>query len=58
MRQRKTELDIDFIGGQGPLTKSEALAISEFIKAKKAKRALLKKQPSKTRTSRNTKKAE
>ncbi|MEI9911424.1 MAG: hypothetical protein WDO71_18270 [Bacteroidota bacterium] len=55
MRQSKTELDVDFIGGQGPLTKSEALAISKFIKANKAKRALLEKRRLKKRTSRRAK---
>lgn len=55
MRQSKTELDVDFIGGQRPLTKSEELAISEFIKADKAKRALLEKRRLKKRTSRRTK---
>ena len=32
------ELDVDFIGGQGPMTKEEELAISAFIKADKEKR--------------------
>ena len=35
MKSKSTELDVDFIGGQGPLTKSEEQAISEFIKAQK-----------------------
>ncbi len=35
MKKKSTELDVDFIGGQGPLTKSEEQAISEFIKAQK-----------------------
>ncbi len=34
-KKKSTELDVDFIGGQGPLTKSEEQAISEFIKAQK-----------------------
>ena len=37
MRQHKIELDVDFIGGQEPLTKEEEKAISEFIKANKVK---------------------
>jgi hypothetical protein len=37
MKQNKNELDVDFIGGQGPLTKEEAEAISKFIKASKKK---------------------
>ena len=35
MKQNKNELDVDFIGGLGPLTKAEEKAISEFIKAEK-----------------------
>ncbi len=33
-------LDVDFVVDPRPLTKKEELAISEFIKADKAKRAL------------------
>jgi len=47
------ELDVDFIGGQGPLTKDEELAISEFIKAQKLLRS--KKQPTKTKPKGRTK---
>ncbi len=35
MKQNKNELDVDFIGGSGPLTKEEEKIISEFIKASK-----------------------
>jgi hypothetical protein len=35
MKNKSKELDVDFIGGQGPMTQDEALAISEFIKAQK-----------------------
>lgn len=35
MKQHKDELDVDFIGGVGPLTKEEEKVISEFIKASK-----------------------
>jgi len=45
----KEPLDIDFVVDPRPLTKKEQLAISEFIKADKAKRALLKKRSSKKR---------
>lgn len=39
MKNRKTELDVDFIGEQGrTLTAEEQQAISDFIKADKAKR--------------------
>ncbi len=32
MKARKNELDVDFIGGVGPLTKDEEKRISEVIK--------------------------
>ena len=44
MKSKRIELDVDFIGGQGPLTKDEALAISQFIKAQKALREKKKKR--------------
>ena len=47
-RINSKELDVDFIGGQGPLTKSEEKAISEFIKSRKLLQA--KKQRNKVRT--------
>ncbi len=53
MKNKSTELDVDFIGGQGPLTKSEEQAISEFIKSKKLLR--IKKQVRKTKTTARTK---
>ncbi len=37
MRTRKNELDVDFIGGTGPLTKEEEKRISDFIVRHKAK---------------------
>lgn len=49
MKTRKNELDVDFIGGAGPLTKEEEKRISEVIKALKAKR-LTKQRPTKRRT--------
>ncbi|MCW3107809.1 MAG: hypothetical protein JWQ09_2315 [Segetibacter sp.] len=45
----KEPLDVDFVVDPRPLTKKEQLAISEFIKADKAKRALLEKKPTKPR---------
>lgn len=48
MKNKTTELDVDFIGGQGPLTKSEEQAISEFIKAQKLLK--VKKQARKKKT--------
>ena len=38
MKQIKNELDVDFIGGMGPLTKQEEKMISEFIKASKERK--------------------
>ena len=52
-KKKQKELDVDFIGGQGPLTKNEELAISEFIKAQKL--LISKKQASKTKTKGRTK---
>jgi hypothetical protein len=46
----KEPLDVDFVVDPRPLTKKEQLAISEFIKADKAKRALLEKRPTKPKT--------
>ena len=37
MKQIKKELDVDFIGGTGPLTKEEEKRISDIIKSHKAK---------------------
>ena len=40
MKNKKTELDVDFIGGQGPLyelTQEELLEISNYIRAHKAR---------------------
>ena len=39
MKRKLIELDVDFIGGQDPMTKEEEKAISEFIKADKLKLA-------------------
>ena len=35
MRRNLAELDVDFIGGQDPMTKEEEKAISEYIKSYK-----------------------
>ncbi len=37
MKKIKVELDVDFIGGVGPLTKEEEKLISDFINARKQK---------------------
>lgn len=41
MKTKKIELDVDFIGGQEPLTKEEEKALSEFF----SKRRLTAKKP-------------
>jgi hypothetical protein len=51
----KEPLEVDFIVDSRPLTKNEQLAISEFIKADKEKRALLEKSQIKTLPSRRLK---
>jgi hypothetical protein len=35
MKTRKTELDVDFIGGQEPMTIAEEKALSEYFKKQK-----------------------
>jgi hypothetical protein len=35
MKRKSTELDVDFIGGQDPMTNEEEKAISEYIKTNK-----------------------
>jgi len=35
MKRKTTELDVDFIGGEDPMTNAEEKAVSEFIKARK-----------------------
>lgn len=48
MKTRKKELDVDFIGGSGSLTKEEENRISDIIKSRKAKQKLTA-QKSKTK---------
>jgi hypothetical protein len=50
MRTRKKELDVDFIGGVGPLTKEEEKRISEVIKKLKAKQSSTRKPTRKLTT--------
>ncbi|MBI5856047.1 MAG: hypothetical protein HZB42_00210 [Sphingobacteriales bacterium] len=38
-KNKSKELDVDFIGGQGPLTKEEEKQISEYIRRQKLLRA-------------------
>ena len=49
---RKNELDVDFIGGEGPLTKEEEKAISDYISAQKAKETKTHAAPKKRATKR------
>jgi hypothetical protein len=35
MKHKSKELDVDFIGGQDPMTNEEEKAIGEFLKARK-----------------------
>lgn len=53
MKNKSTVLNVDFIGGQGPLTKGEEQAISKYIKAQKLLKS--KKEVRKTKTTVNTK---
>lgn len=41
------ELDVDIIGGHGPLTKEEQKIISDFIKARKSKKTTSSKRTTK-----------
>ena len=52
----KEPLDIDFLVDPRPLTKTEQLAISAFIKADKEKRASLEKRRTKKNALKKTKK--
>ena len=54
MKRKSAELDVDFIGGQSPMTKEEEKAISEFIKDQKllrAKKEIRSKKPTRRRKS-------
>jgi hypothetical protein len=53
MKNKSTVLNVDFIGGQGPLTKSEEQAISKYIKVQKLLKS--KKLIRKTKTTVKTK---
>ena len=53
MKHKLKELNVDFIGGENPMTKEEEKAISEFIKAQKLLGA--KKQIRNNKTSQRSK---
>ena len=38
MKNRKNELDVDFIGGEGPLTEQEKKALNDYFNSKKTKK--------------------
>lgn len=40
MKSRKKELDVDFIGGQEPLTDSEQKALSEYFSSRKGSKTV------------------
>jgi hypothetical protein len=42
MKNAGKELDVDYIGGLGPLTKEDEKAISDFLQARKHKKAKAK----------------
>jgi hypothetical protein len=52
MQKKNTisELDVDFIGGMGPLTKEDEKAISDFIQARKKKQTNKKIRSIRTKT--------
>ena len=52
MKKRK-ELDVDFIGGQEPLTKEEERALSEFFRQKKDNTS--KRSPNRMKSTKSTK---
>ena len=52
MKNRRKEVDVDFIGGQQqPITKEEESAISAFIRKQKEKRRLQAIRATKTKAS-------
>lgn len=38
MKSKSKELDVDFIGGQGPLTQEEEKQISEYLNSQKLRK--------------------
>ncbi len=58
MKRNDTELDVDFIGGQGSLTEEEEKLISEYIKANKAENLKLETDRKRRITNKTVKKTE
>lgn len=48
MKKIKIELDVDFIGGLGPLTEEEKAAISDYLKAHRNRSSKYKAIPRRT----------
>ena len=44
MMKKKKELDVDFIGGQGPLTKVEEELLKEYFRKNKTKKSKTQKK--------------
>jgi hypothetical protein len=57
MKQKAKEPDVDFIGGGRALTKEDEKAISDFLQARKVKKAKRKTRLSSTKVTRKTAKA-
>jgi hypothetical protein len=57
MKHSGKELDVDFIGGLGSLTKEDENAISDFLQARKNKNARAKTRLSSRKKTRKTAKA-
>jgi hypothetical protein len=53
MKAKSKELDVDFIGGQGPLTKEEERQISEYLKSQNLIRSKKPKRAAKGLSKRN-----
>ena len=53
MKKKNIELDVDFVGGQEPLTKEEEKLIHNFFQAKKVQ--ISKKEAEKKRTAKSRK---
>lgn len=53
MKTKSKELDVDFIGGQGSLTKDEERKISEYLKSQKLQKSKKQFNAKKTSHSRN-----
>lgn len=49
MKTKKKELDVDYIGGEAPLTPAEEKALSEYFQKKKALKKHEKIKSSKTK---------